>query len=530
MRKIKLIGLIFVLLLTSCSTQVNTSLDLTMQESRIGFKTDNYDFDGKLNLYIDKNHGEGVPFVDIEEFINFLAPSANEHLIEIDKGIFKIKMVDDSEEYEEVHEGYVQIDFKTNTLTLSDYNAIYYLVPSTAYPEDNFLGFIYDDEELVASSEVVIDLNQYSIPMEMQNDHYYIPLYMANFLYSGYDLEVAYRYTDDYYIFPYSTSDDMTEEHRLPFDDQLMEDESLYDSILQQNMNFMHFLFDNFYGLKVYQDVDSYQKQIEALRIGASKDAIDFDVRFNKFLASLNDLHTSQISPSAYIDESNTFASDALIANIDFRSFINGMNSAGCFIEKDAVQSYEIGQDTIYIEVRNYDGEIKDEIESIMEKYKDKKNVFFDIRCNLGGFIGDMNHLVKYTTNDGWDFYYGDMTNSFTKSNTTTTNKYKTNQNFYFVISGATFSAGNLTASVVKDNELATLVGQTSGGGTAAIGIVTFPDGTTIQMSGATTLLQNSKQKLIEGGANPDIEIDFSILDFSNYEGAIQDIVDQVIK
>lgn len=516
MRKLYYIFIVFTIFLTGCEKK---QIDLSFHQEILNFqyKSDLYKLEDELPLYFSDKYSLGVPFVKGFEFIDLLSSSAQKHSYEMVDDVLKVYYYDDSDE--EV--GRMEIDFLNQTLMLSSYDVIDYLVLSKAYSDDNLRGLDFNDLVINEPQSLTIDLSKYGIPLENYDGEYYMPLYLANFLFSGYDLEIVYMYDSDFYLFAYSASDDF--ESSLPYDGYRMDDE-FFDDVLEQNVAYLGFLFDNFYGLINYHEVVSYIPLIEEYKVVDARNGSAFEKNLNTFLASLNDLHTSQIQPSGFIDSSNSSSTKVMMQNSYILDFITSARVANCSFTDQNVSYYLFDEDTLYIEVNSYDGEIMEEIERIMQENVDRQYVYFDIRCNTGGFLGDMNHLLKFMS-DEWSFYYGDLTGSFVESKTVVESSFALDRNFYLVTSGFTFSAANLTSSIVKDNQLATIVGDTSGGGTAAIYWITLPDGTALQISGPSVLLQTSEQRLIEDGIEPDIILDFSSLNKISYEDFLRQIV-----
>ena len=99
------------------------------------------------------------------------------------------------------------------------------------------------------------------------------------------------------------------------------------------------------------------------------------------------------------------------------------------------------------------------------------------------------------------------------------------NYNWYVLTSGLTYSAANIFASVCKDQGLATVIGQKSGGGMCGVVPVVLTDGTALQMSGLSTMYvsikdyktANQKVSYIEGGIEVDSAIDYEYFYDRNY-------------
>ena len=83
-------------------------------------------------------------------------------------------------------------------------------------------------------------------------------------------------------------------------------------------------------------------------------------------------------------------------------------------------------------------------------------------------------------------------------------------KNIYVFSTAATFSAANLFTSIVKDLDLAVILGEKSSGGASAITYTVLPDGAIIINSSNMTFV-NHDNNIIEGGIEVDIPYQYPV-------------------
>ncbi|MGL4383440.1 MAG: S41 family peptidase, partial [Bacilli bacterium] len=282
-------------------------------------------------------------------------------------------------------------------------------------------------------------------------------------------------------------------------------------------------ILDNFYGLKDYQKVKNYDKLITNIK--KSKDSSQFVEELNSQLIGLEDLHTSIVNQgflknsvnmpklyneSAYI---KAYQTSFIESKCDINEIIAGTNARIIANESNV----------LYLEIFKFDGEIRTFVDEAIANNPNVEKIIFDVRCNSGGFLNDINHLLKYTTNEGWSLYFASLYDDKNELVYTSKENKAIAKPFYLVTSPVTFSAANFLASAFKDNQSGTIIGSQSSGGTCAVGLTTLPSGAILSYSSASTCLTNKDYKNVEGGIPVDIKIDFTQSD-DVYQSVIEAI------
>lgn len=544
MKKTLILFLGLTLILTGCTSKKDSpqpidKRNLTFNAQTITFEgqTETYDLPKELNVYYTDELGEALPYVSLEVFFQFLKTEIekNKDVSNLQHqatgDLFTLTFEYYDEDNDETFTYELKLDALKQTLYLSEPNVVNSLVQSNAYDEDNFNNITYKNEIVVAPSAVEVDLSTYQVFTYTKDNQLIVPLYFANFLLSGYDLEVANYFdgkTNHYYTF--SVNDLMRGESdfdKTKFSDVTLEEKD-FELLKDESANYLWMLMDEFYGLKDFQDVQSYEDDIFSKKgVANAKDQKEYQAKLNEFLFGLNDLHTSAFQ-NGIMNIDYTPAQTLFTSNKYYYDFIVGMQNAQCYdVNPDdlTLKSYDFDQ-TLYIELYSFDGNVRDEMDKVMSQNQSKENVFIDIRCNGGGFVNDVNHVLKYLSTDAWSFYSGALDGSQGIATVTVDEPVHVDRQYFLVTSEGTFSAANYLATVVKDEGLATIVGQDSYGGTCSVEVATLPDGTTLSRSSSSFCLMNNQFNYVEGGIEVDKKIGFSLIKAASYEQFLKAIVE----
>lgn len=337
-------------------------------------------------------------------------------------------------------------------------------------------------------------------------------------------------------------------------------------------VNFLNFALDYFYGLKDYKNIDSFGGDVITGELRAnllSADAATHNQAYiDLFQKTLNEMHTSLIKPSFFAGADANFdlSGDNMgTAMSDYYSLYYELsgdmsNSLGIPIESSdgstilsvplvrfedntafvILNSFTVGtNDQIY----NEDGTVSDDARQYdtyyfmqyamqrIEQYAQENdiiidNVVLDFTLNGGGSLAAMINTLGFLTNDPVQYVTGNLLSGQTSieyydidtdddSDYADADAYDM-YDWFVLTSPLTFSAANLFAAIVQDMDIATVIGEQSGGGTCSVFTLVLPDGTTTNISGSSAVFQrlNYEQEvavggaLIESGITPDIVLD----------------------
>ncbi len=429
----------------------------------------------------------GVPYVDLNEFYNFILPSL------IQKQNFYVDYKGNEWRLVLNKEKEVIINFKDKTLLISD---VKLLDEVSSLYQNSIQSF--QIQMLEPTKPLSISLDAYQIPIDYQQGHYLVPLYLANFLLSGYDLDVVYGYNGDYQLMV-STPEDYFNQQTLDywsdFNFQLNAASQLQAS--KHSVNFLNLVMEQFYGLN---------------QLGTPFDSVvaTDDVQSNHHLmqqaiSQLGDLHTGFIYPSFFERLEQEDEVSSVLYEKEYRL---AYSKAQCNATTLSIASYHEIDDVLYIEIYGFDETLvrfMNDMEPIIDKYDD---VFIDIRCNSGGYITYIATVMKQLATKDWSLKSSDLYGGVNEWQFISSREQDDKQ-FYLVTSSYTYSAANLLAAVVADTQSAMIVGEQSFGGAAALDFLSLADGSVLTYSGPFYIFSTERFKDIEQGVPVDLPIDF---------------------
>ena len=156
-------------------------------------------------------------------------------------------------------------------------------------------------------------------------------------------------------------------------------------------------------------------------------------------------------------------------------------------------------------------------LEFYLEKaYQEKpflEHAILDITWNMGGNIGALYRVLGIMFGTPFPVSSFDPTLGEKSTNVISVDSYYSNLDWYILTSPVSFSAGNMLPSIVRQNNLAPILGQKSGGGAASVTPVYLLIGTIFAasssnvsavVSGENTTSSPYVYKINEGGIIPD--------------------------
>lgn len=406
----------------------------------------------------------------------------------------------------------VIFDFKQNTVTLSSFEALETMFKADSAGEqlDTIESDLYVTENNVKiveqSKPIVLDLSAYQIEIKKVDEAYLVPSYLLQFILSSYEDKLYYNGTSfDYFNL-------IMNEKSINTDTSIKYTPELIDYATRFNM----MIFDNFYGLK--EDKPDYKQKLQA-----TNDVDDYATDFSNFILDLDDNHTTVIDYGFgdYTDEPTREEDEAIAKDIEYSEKI------GCTGAEFTIEEEQLSEDTLYVAVNSLmDPKLANEYLATInsETTKDYENIVLDLRCNGGGYVFNAFVLLYPFTNEDVVATYRDLTGG--EATITYAKKDKqqpvVQSNLYVLTSDLTFSAANEATLLFKDNELAKIIGEKSGGGAAPVSAYNSPNGAYMLMSAGTMLSVDENGELTENGIAVDHEID---IDQDTYK---QDVLEYV--
>ncbi len=489
--------------ISGCKTKEKSTVKFIVSDRTLSIVdiAPEYDVDGDSLKTYSYEKDKGISYVNIEEFIQFLKGGIIDLEIEKKNTLNISFTVSVDEEYIDIigtEEYTYEMEFnaQTDKIYFNDFDIIDNLnvESKSEYISDIKLVDVEIPKQDYAHE---IDLKDYDLDIVLEENSYYIPLYLANLFFTGSYMNV-YEMDDKIYLLDNST--DLTE----LTDSFEGEPSNIESNIKAHTTKYLALYFDHFYGLKNFHDVDSYSDELKKYNIDEQETAGKFYQKIDEFLMRRDDLHTSLVTAGYrnknYVN-STEYLKDEKIN--DFRdSYIDNV----CYDKKYEI-NYEIPNDgTMVITINSFSEKTKDLIGPIMNLAKNYDDIIFDLSCNSGGLVVAVLEVLVYLTDQPIPVSYLNPVTGTTQTEyyQSSANKYLA-KNYYLYTSKVTYSAANLFTSIFKDMKLGAIMGGNSSGGAAAITYTVLPDGAIITNS-SNLVFVNENSEVIEDGINVDIE------------------------
>lgn len=451
----------------------------------------------------------GIPYVAIEDYIK----SINY----FDKDV----IVSEDNNYRFVTQGFnkhIKLDYENNQFIIYDFEIFsvdekQYLLDSR-YNQNLLLTVDEVDEDIMT----VINLDDYNLKLEKADNKILIPFHVINAFFSLDSYYYVY-YTGAKY-FGYSLADGNCPPSKIKNSDVSL---SFNEKYAEYNFNFLNLIFNEFYGLR-YFDKNNL-RELLALNKSIYLDQDTYLVQTKKFIASLNDLHTT-ISISDLINR-NDVSSYQSTRGYNMNNLRSRLKSASSLLyysnnnfggyvlidDKTAIIPFgEFSMDGDYNTAKAIATDFKEFIELGVE------NVIFDISLNGGGDTFSLAQTLGLMTNEDIVLDFINVRNNhYSKEIFKVDSDFDgdfsdddayTQFNYYVLSSEYSFSCANDFVHYCKKHNYAKIIGQKSGGGACCIAPVVTPTGALIVLSGLYGV-KNSDNELIENGIDVDYEIDY---------------------
>ncbi|PZV98714.1 S41 family peptidase [Metamycoplasma auris] len=531
-----------------------------------------------LSVYRIQNMEE-TAYIDLDEFLDalngFIDPdSISEKILDEDHG---------KKTYKVDNGAHLIIDWKNNQIKLNSNNFFHSIIsPQRQTNAGKFLRVNYDNvrshKKLTDDPYLIFDLNKYNMDILYYKKKVLVPFSVFNALFVSQNFNNIY-FNGENFTSLYAGLD-ISFGHRLSLEakKRIKNIKKNKPTKKERQVNFNHLMFvmDNFYGLKEYKEIKSFEDWIGSKykQKLLSTDPKEFHQAYvDIFHKKLNELHTNINSfsyydkfkidpitvdlfaknPKKYFgDYFNKFVETK--ANLDkyFNQYVTNMEITDWEL-KDYIRFHN---QTAIISIFNFidstqeQGSRRDawkydtyylikELMELVERrnklfrrngHQEIKNIVLDLSRNGGGSVLAMIRTLGFLTNQKITAHDYNALDKISIDSHYSVDVFANNQfhwhnydkyNWNLLIGMNTFSAANQAASIVKDMRIAKVIGQRSGGGMCSIMPIVLDDGTTITIS-SPNLSINKNGLETESGIEPDIPLDYK--DFYNDE-----IIDDIL-
>jgi len=372
----------------------------------------------------------------------------------------------------------------------------------------------YVEEDLPAFSADVAAYGFDFRILDLETDKYLVPLSMANLFLTGSMYDVANNgdnlYGFDTYQF-YDISDSTGDED--PTNDGLynivIQNRDINTDVKTETVNFLAFVFDYFYGLKEYKGIGDMQEY--AWSYFPNMYTSTFMGNIYNFVESFEDEHTGIVDTGHNFKPYPDYTWDTLPPYL-LETYNEYYGCACDLLTEDF--SLEISGTTAYLNLTSFSTDFKTVIEGYMAQINAADpaitDIIIDMRCNGGGVIAGVFHLLNYMTNEDITLYSSTLgaNMSYTYD---VEGDLAIDADFYILTSGYTYSAANLFTAAATEMGLAQTIGTRSGGGACSIQAVVLPNGSLVVMS-SNMNLTDSQFVTVEEGITADYDIDWQSL------------------
>lgn len=536
MKKLYLLFIFIILILTSCS--FDDQIVKSFVSSLYNGSTNSV---GSIYSYYLKDKGE-IPYIRIELLETIIEDI--EYEVRYNDGNVTIRNKNNNE----------KCSIENNVITIDNYDSFF--KPGKDYATLNVIsrnnkyveinGFEYTE-----GSKKIMDLNDYDIYLYQTRNACYIPFaifetiflempFGVNFVFNGRD----YYSISDKNLFSKNNVTIYGENYY-----SLLNGKEESEAVKKFSYNQLLFILDNFYGLKKKKEIESFSSYFSTIGINLENYQSKLIELTNYYL---DDPHSSYILPSVYDSyneseinrQKKTYlgqrqsaiqvAGDTLtmLRDADFRpkSILKYPSFGGKFYVNDNI-AYIIYDEFEYDSSINlYETSISKGIADrdgfaylyyflnyIRNHEKNVNKVVIDISLNSGGYVDAAVDMLGFIKKDFSVNFKNTTTNSNIKINLNTDCNLDKNYkdldsfegvfDFYILTSNASFSCANTFASMLQEQNAATIIGEDAGGGACVVQKATLIDGIQLNISGPIAFSDNINN-IIEAGVKVDYKVD----------------------
>lgn len=540
--------------LTSSTTTIipedNNNAQVMTKEIPFTNLSSDFNINGKeINTYYINN--EDVPYIDVIEYIRSLDGFINCDESLRYKNYPNKNMLVLAYYYNNKQSCTVQFQWDTNCIVVDDFSFFSYITEKNQ--KTNYSSFIkYTNYESWSKKEVVFDIGAHYFDILYWNEKCLIPFTIANMLFCSHNQFNTY-YTEDNYYGYYGEISKYSDEYQIIYKQDTNGKEQS-KAMRKATVNSFLFAMDYFYGLKEDKDIELFNNFVSDE---------DFDLLFSNkaednhnalkhiIYGQLDELHTRIDGRSIYSSEHD----EDLLSISEYGTFWSeyfSLEETQSVLREErlgeTIPEVRYKGDTAIItldefvtgsndEIYDSEGNVKDTawrydtyfymrhcMDDIV-KHTEVNDVVLDLSLNGGGNIGAMYRALGFLTDKVLlDYEYDTLTNEYSCSHF----KIDTDGDGYYdddaydqyrwtiLSSMNSFSAANDFICKVKQQKLAKIIGNKSGGGMCSVLPLVLADGTAIAISSnnSNRFVKKEKNNTIyystEYGIKPDMKILYS--------------------
>lgn len=467
------------------------------QELSIIDKATDYVFPSQKIDFFNDSRYPGIQFIDIEAFMNMMSSGLAQFEIKKTEVITITVPMYASDGITLIQTFELKMDPNRNRLTYNDFNFSLAIAGTGLSNYDTDLEL--KNYQTSAENALKIDLDPYGLDLLYANGKFYMPFDLANLVLTGYSLSL-YRVGGTIYVI-----DDFSNMESI-LNSITLNPPSNQSELITYSTKFASLLFDYFYGLKSYQNIDSYLSEFNQRSMDQVTTIAQFSGKFQQFVFDSDDLHTGIVDYG--------YGRTQVSGNISPLPYSRTVNYINEYVKRCVFSNHTkpmvlyIYQDYYVLEVNAFDLDTKDVLKDVLSNIDPSKDIYIDLTCNGGGNIIGAVELLTYMTNLPIELNYQNATTGVTYTETYQAKTPRALSNRFFVMTTpVTYSAANLFTSLVKDMGLATIIGRPTTGGAAAVSYAVLPNNLIMTYS-TPMIFINKAGTVIEHGITPDYQMD----------------------
>ncbi|WP_347938234.1 S41 family peptidase [Mycoplasma feriruminatoris] len=484
----------------------------------------------RINSKINLRHHNGVAYIGVKEFLKSL-----DGLVSFSK--VRVKPYQTANFYKEKEISYkfnnnkvtlnsiskysnnnkttnyqLEVDSKNKTITVSDND--FFTDIFTFYrrgEEDLNIDFL-DTQILNKNKHLVFDLSKYGIDILNDQNDLYLPLVLINQLFLNQSNVQLYFNGQTVNLFAYSKTLRNVERLKQLKHSYLNNENHIPEGLKDFQYKYLGFLFDHYYGIKLdknasYKDLfKKYEKYIKA-------DNTTHYLTSRYLIEQLDDLHSSYLVTGYYNKDLETINRTVLKTTTPRSNrFKDIARRLSAYYDKELNYKnvYTPDRKTSVISFKNFEADSAAKIDQALRQAKRDgiKNIVLDVSFNSGGYLGTAYEIMGFMTDKPFKSYSYNPLTKEQKVETIKSRYKKYDFNYYVLTSPFSFSAGNIFPQMVKDNNVAKVIGFKTAGGGSAISQAILPTGDIVQLSSNNVLTDKTHHSL-EYGVTPDIKLGF---------------------
>ena len=545
-------------IITTCFLLISSTLFLSScaKDDQIAYKEEKLEFVNLANSYYDMKanslniyyvDNSDIQYVDAGNFMKTLDGFYQSSLFK--KSISSFRNIYNIYVYANTGNGieYISCVFDWNKNTITVNNPLFFNIKYNPSSVEFMTHLEEGKAEIENRKEIVFDLAKYGFDIYYKNGKCLVPFSIMNTIFCSDGYYNLYNNGDIIYGTYYDISIVSDETYNSIYNDNLS-NKGQTNELRLETYNHLRFVMNNYYGLKKFKEIDDFDSILENYK----EDILSLDVEknrkayYNLFSTYLNDLHTrigaysfyntKEIAIPTYAAkdmwDSNKLSENRKIykekiqylSNLSKDIYPNNESTYRTY-DKTAIlymSEFNVGTTEQNKSLDAYKYDSYEYMKWALKNIEDKgiKNVVLDLSQNGGGVVAALLKVLGFVSNDDITYRIYD-----TLADSTTSVKFRvdinadddysdldayTNYNWYVLAGVNTYSAANTFVGMSKELGVKS-IGQKSGGGMCSVLPIVLADTTTVEMSSTNAMYTyvNNKLVFMEGGFEPDIELDY---------------------